>query len=173
MQIENFKKIETNEIAENAIKLIGNDWMLITAGDKNSFNTMTAAWGGMGFLWNKAVVFAFVRPQRYTFEFTEKNTYFSLSFFDKNYKDVLQYCGKVSGRDENKVEKAGLHSIETANTIAFQEARLIIECKTLYKDWIKEEAFQQQSLLSIYKEKDYHMMYIAEITAVYEKNRIK
>ncbi len=171
MQLKDFKKIEANEIKGNPVQLIGKDWMLITAGEKEHFNTMTAAWGGIGFLWNKAVVYCFVRPQRHTFKFTEKHDFFSLSFFDNTYKDVLQYCGKVSGRDENKVEKSDLHPIETANTIAFEEARLIIECKTLYKDWIKEEAFQQNELLSNYKEKDYHMMYIAEITAVYEKTK--
>lgn len=46
--------------------------MLVTAGNKDAFNTMTANWGGIGFLWNKPVVYVFIRPERYTFGFMEK-----------------------------------------------------------------------------------------------------
>ncbi len=31
--------------------------MLVTAGTKEKFNTMTASWGGIGWLWNKPVAF--------------------------------------------------------------------------------------------------------------------
>jgi len=48
-----FKKILPTEIPGNAVNMIGYDWMLITAGNEEHFNTMTAAWGGLGFLWNE------------------------------------------------------------------------------------------------------------------------
>ena len=65
------EKIDPAWITENFISLIGREWMLVTAGDASRFNTMTASWGGVGYLWNKPVVFVFVRPERYTFEFIE------------------------------------------------------------------------------------------------------
>jgi hypothetical protein len=65
-----FQTLDPEVVQDN--KLIGKDWMLITAGIRESFNTMTASWGGMGVLWDKKVCFAFVRPTRYTFEFLEK-----------------------------------------------------------------------------------------------------
>ena len=37
---------------------------------------MTASWGGMGILWNKPVVFVFIRPQRFT------NSLVSMSYND-------------------------------------------------------------------------------------------
>ena len=46
------------------MKMIGKDWMLITAADPDTgaVNTMTASWGAMGELWNKDVCFIFIRP---------------------------------------------------------------------------------------------------------------
>ncbi|MBQ5373195.1 MAG: flavin reductase family protein, partial [Bacteroidaceae bacterium] len=49
---------------EDVFHLIGKEWMLITAGNIKHFNTMTASWGGLGWLWNKPVAFIFVRPER-------------------------------------------------------------------------------------------------------------
>ena len=59
------KKAELKTLAnENAFDLIGKEWMLVTAGNKEKFNTMTASWGGIGWLWNKPVAFIFIRPER-------------------------------------------------------------------------------------------------------------
>ena len=66
------KHIKPEEITDNVIKLIGKDWMLVTAGRPGDYNTMTASWGGAGFLWNKPVVFVFVRPERHTYGFMER-----------------------------------------------------------------------------------------------------
>ena len=89
-------------------EMIGKDWMLITAQKDGKVNTMTASWGGMGVIWNKNVAFVFIRPSRYTKEFVDNTDSFSLSFFGEEYKDKLTYLGRTSGRDENKIEKAGL-----------------------------------------------------------------
>ena len=53
------KAINPNEIKDNFIELIGKEWMLVSAGDKEKFNMMTASWGGVGVLWNRPVVLAF------------------------------------------------------------------------------------------------------------------
>lgn len=74
------KKIDVREVKDNLVEIIGDEWMLVTAGTKEKFNTMTANWGGMGYLWHKPVVFVFVRPERYTYEFTESQDLFTLSF---------------------------------------------------------------------------------------------
>lgn len=82
--MENFEEIKPAAITENFIKLIGSDWMLVTVGQREHFNTMTASWGGVGFLWNKPVVFVFIRPQRYTFGFIEQEPMFTLSFLQRH-----------------------------------------------------------------------------------------
>lgn len=43
-----YDKLEASDLPDNVIQLIGKEWMLVTAGDENSFNTMTASWGWYG-----------------------------------------------------------------------------------------------------------------------------
>ena len=74
------KAINPNEIKDNFIELIGKEWMLVSAGDKEKFNMMTASWGGVGVLWNRPVVFAFIRPERYTREFIHARNEFTITF---------------------------------------------------------------------------------------------
>ena len=90
-----FRTITPEEFSGNPFTLIGRDWMLVTAANPGDglrggedYNTMTASWGGMGILWGKPVAFVFVRPQRHTFSFTEKNDRLTLSFFGPEYREA-------------------------------------------------------------------------------------
>lgn len=165
------KKIDPLELEANYIHLIAEEWMLVTAGDKEKWNTMTANWGGVGYLWNKPVVCIFIRPQRYTFEFVEKESAFTLSFFDRKYRPALNICGSTSGRDTDKVKALGLtpYVLETGN-ITFEEAGLILECKKLYTDFFRPEAFIDPAIKGrVYPDGDFHKLYIAEIVNMWEK----
>jgi len=93
----------------NPFTKIGKEWALVTAGNKQKCNTMTVSWGGVGVIWNKNVVYIFVRDSRYTKEFIDNGEFFSLSFFDETYRPALSYCGANSGRNEDKFEKQVLH----------------------------------------------------------------
>jgi flavin reductase (DIM6/NTAB) family NADH-FMN oxidoreductase RutF len=161
---ENFIKIDPKEINENIFNLIGKDWMLITAGNIESFNTMTASWGGFGILWNKSVAYIFIRPQRFTYSFTEKFDQFTLCFFNDKYRDILKFCGTKSGRDTDKIKETGLLPKETElGNIYFKQSKLIIECKKLYFDDLKPENFIDKSIEKNYPKQDYHRLYIGEI----------
>lgn len=163
----NFQMIKPNEITDNVFSLIGHDWMLITSGTPESFNTMTASWGGMGVLWRKDVCFVFVRPTRYTYEFMEKNDNFSLCFFSEEWKNALNICGTKSGREIDKAKETGLKPFAGANnTTGFEQSRLIIECKKLYYQDIEPKQFLDPSLDKNYPNKDYHRMYVGEILSV-------
>lgn len=167
--MDKFTAISPEEITDNTFKLIGSDWMLITAGSPDSYNTMTASWGGFGVLWGKNVAFCVVRPVRYTYEFMEKAENFTLSFFPEDYRKALTICGTKSGRDIDKAAETNLTPIpaDTPNTTTFAEARLIIECKKLYFQDIDPKNFLDPSIdSSCYPEKDYHRMYVGEILAV-------
>lgn len=48
-----FKEIKPEELEFNPFTRIGKEWMLITAGSQEGFNTMTASWGGAGVLWGE------------------------------------------------------------------------------------------------------------------------
>lgn len=163
-----FTKITPQEITQNAFSLIGTDWMLIAAGNTQKSNCMTASWGGFGVLWNVPVVFVFIRPQRYTNEFITANSFFSLNFFNATYKDMLQFCGKNSGKTIDKARTCNLTTFETDNkTIAYEQSNLVIECKKLYAQQLQENSFIDISHLHHYPNKDFHIMYVAEITNCY------
>jgi len=160
--MKGFREISPSEL-ENAIKLIGTDWMLITAADGEKVNTMTASWGCLGVLWNKNVCVAFIRPQRYTYEFVEKSETLSFSFFDEQYRDALRFCGAHSGRDCNKFNETGLTFEFDEDTPIIEQAKIILECRKLYADDIKKEKFILPELLANYKNGDYHRFYVCEI----------
>ncbi|MBR5434789.1 MAG: flavin reductase [Bacteroidales bacterium] len=160
-----FTQISPLEIQENASKIIGKDYMLVTAGNKEKSNCLTASWGGLGFMWNKPVACIVIRPQRYTKEFIDREDFFTLSFFDNSYKEMFAFCGSKSGRDVNKIEACNLTPFVTPNgSIAYEQARLVLECKKLYAAPLIAEGFIDKNLLSNYTAGDYHVQYIAEIT---------
>lgn len=130
-----FQEIDIREIKENAIRLIRDEWALITAGDQKKWNTMTVSWGGIGELWGKDVAMIFIRPQRYTYEFIEREDYFTMSFFEKEYKKALSLCGSKSGRDIDKAKEAGLTPLFLGSAVAIEEAKLVFICrKVAYQD---------------------------------------
>ena len=163
-----FKEISTSEI-ENVFKLIGKDWMLITASDGEKVNTMTASWGNMGVLWNNNVCTVYIRPQRYTYEFTEKSDTLSLSFFREKYRDALKLCGRVSGRDCDKLSEAGLTTALIDKTPIICEADMVLVCRKLYADDLKEECFVSDAPLVNYENKDFHRFYICKIEKVLKR----
>jgi flavin reductase (DIM6/NTAB) family NADH-FMN oxidoreductase RutF len=166
---ETHTKIDLVTVQNNFFKTINDDWMLITAGTIENFNTMTASWGTLGILWNKPVAICFIRPHRYTFQFAENNPYFSLSFFDEEHRQILDFCGSHSGRDIDKIAATGLKPLKlNADCVSFEQATLIFECHKLYADFIKQENFVVADLIrKIYPGKDFHRFFIGEITNCY------
>jgi flavin reductase (DIM6/NTAB) family NADH-FMN oxidoreductase RutF len=169
--MNHFREIAPTEISDNPIRLIGKEWMLITAGAPGNFNTMTASWGGLGELWFKPVCFCFIRPQRHTYEFMEKGEAFTLSFFDEAFRPQLNFCGSHSGRNTDKVSKCNFTPLEAANgSVYFDEARMILECKKLYFQDLEPSNFVDDSILKNYPKNDFHRMYVGEITRVLIRN---
>lgn len=153
----------------NPFEKIGREWMLITAGSEEKFNTMTASWGGLGVLWNKNVAFTFIRPSRYTFEFTEREDFFSLCFFPEGYKKELTYCGRNSGRDVDKVKETGLTPIFMEGVPYFEEASMVLICKKLYSQPMgKEFVCDNEAVFPNYGENEpYHTLYVGEIVKAF------
>ena len=62
------------EFQTDVFSVFDKKWALLTAGDKESFNTMTVSWGGMGTLWGKPVVTVYVKLCRYTYGFMNEKS---------------------------------------------------------------------------------------------------
>jgi flavin reductase (DIM6/NTAB) family NADH-FMN oxidoreductase RutF len=103
--------------------MIGKDWMLIAAGGGDDYNMMTASWGTLGWLWEKPVSTIYVRPQRHTHNYTEREDYYTLTFYDDPDKEVLRLMGTVSGKNFDKMNYEELNPILTTNkSVTFKEA---------------------------------------------------
>jgi flavin reductase (DIM6/NTAB) family NADH-FMN oxidoreductase RutF len=167
--MKTFQEIIPENLVDNPFKLIGKDWMLITAGTKQSFNTMTGAWGGLGILWNKNICFCVIRPNRYTYEFMERSGIYTLSFLEEQYRDILTYCGTKSGRDVNKVTETNLTPVFDNDSVYFAEARLVLICRKIYFQDIIPAHFLSPEIDEFYPLKDYHRMYVGEIARCLKK----
>ena len=161
------REISPKEIQRNTFNLIGNDWMLITAEKDSKVNTMTASWGGLGVFCNKDVAFTFIRPQRYTKEFVDDANTFSISVLPEKYRKELSYLGSVSGRDESKIENAGLTVKHENGTPYFEQANLVLICKKMCSTNLSADSFIQKELCEKYfPNGDFHTVYISEIVKV-------
>ena len=161
------RQIKPEELQKNPFQMIGKEWLLVAAEKAGKTNAMTASWGGVGIMWGKPVAYVFIRHQRYTKEFIDASDTFSLSVLGEEYRKTLSYFGTVSGRDEDKIAKSGLQVAYDGATPYFQEAGTVMICRKLFAQYYDPACFIDKTCDETwYPEKDYHMMYIAEIEKV-------
>jgi flavin reductase (DIM6/NTAB) family NADH-FMN oxidoreductase RutF len=163
-----FIEISPYELEGNVFEQIGKDWALITAMKKESgdVNTMTASWGGMGVIWRDPSFVCVIRPQRYTYEFSENADILTLSFFDEKYRDALKICGTKSGRDGNKIAEAGLTVVHDGEAAYFDEAKTVLVGRKVYTDMLREDSFVDKSIISTHYNGDLHRFYVCKIERV-------
>lgn len=169
------KEIPVWELQCNPMTLIAREWMLITAGcAERGYNTMTASWGHLGSIWGHGgglpTAVTYIRPQRYTKEFVDREELYTLTFFPGEYRKALGYLGSHSGRDGDKVAAAGLTPVFGEGYTYFEEASLVLVCRKLYRAPLVEEGFLDKSVVEdCYPKRDFHDMYIGEIVKVLVK----
>lgn len=141
-------------------------WALLTAGSENSFNTMTISWGGLGTLWSRPVATVYVKPCRYTYEFMEKNEYFTISFFPEDYKKDLGILGSKSGRDGDKLALTRLTAKPLPQGVGFCEAALTLVCRKLYYQDLDGSRIPADAIERYYQTEPVHRMYIGEVVDI-------
>ena len=163
-----FQRIDPKNLKDNVFSLIGDQWMLVTAGTEEKCNTMTASWGGLGVLWGAPAATCYIRPQRYTKEFLDREEYFTLTFFDEEYRKALSLCGSKSGRDVDKIKECGF-TVRTAACGApyFEQARLVLVCRKRFVQEMDPDRIPQDVKEKWYPQQDYHTTYIGEIVEAY------
>ena len=164
------KRIDPKEIGQNVFSLIGDQWMLITAGTAEQCNTMTASWGGLGVLWGAPMFTCYIRPQRYTREFVDREEYFTLAFFDEEHRKALALCGSKSGREVDKVRECGF-TVKTAECGApyFEQAQLVLVCRKRYAQPMDPDRMPEDVKEKWYPGQDYHILYLGEIVEAYQR----
>lgn len=148
---------------------IDQEWALLTAGEKSDFNTMTVSWGGLGTIWNKPVVTAYVKPNRYTYKYMENSEYFTMSFYNEEYRKDLNILGTKSGKDIDKVALTKLTPEFLEKSISFKEAKLTIVCKKIYSQDLEINNVPEYEANRFYKNEPIHRMYIGEVVDIIDR----
>lgn len=162
-------KIELNEVTCNPFTKIGEQWLLISAGTEEKFNTMTANWGGLGMLWGTPSATAYIRHSRYTKEFVDSNPCFTMTFLKDGYKKELGVLGSKSGREIDKMNNSGLTPIFVDGMPTFEEAETVFVVRKQYVGDLARENFLDEKVDDRwYQDKDYHQIYIGEVIACYK-----
>jgi flavin reductase (DIM6/NTAB) family NADH-FMN oxidoreductase RutF len=147
-----------------AFQNIGNEWALLSVGDEKHFNAMTISWGSLGFIWQRPVITVLIRPQRYTHEFMDKFENFSVSFYDRKYRNALNILGTQSGRDTNKIALSGLTPAFVDGVPTFKEAFLTVLARKIYRGQLESTGFLVPTVdEKFYPKKDHHTVYCAEL----------
>lgn len=147
----------------NFADYIGKGALLTVKRGNGALNTMTVSWGTSGILWNKEVCTVFVRPQRFTHEFCEESDVFTLSFFGEERRGTLTYCGTKTGRDVDKFEACELKYELKNDACIFEDAKITLVLKKLYKQEMSRDCFIDEAPLVNYKSNDFHTVYTCEI----------
>ncbi|MBR5868640.1 MAG: flavin reductase [Clostridia bacterium] len=164
------REITVNEWKDNPFETIGQEWLLVGAGDQSGTNAMTASWGQIGELWGTHVMTVFIRPQRYTWEFMQREELFTCQVLPEELHGVHKVFGTQSGRDLDKAAECGLTPVYTDGTFHYKEARLVVVCRKLYVQQLRGECFLDKSLdEKVYPEKDYHYVVVGKIEKIYVK----
>lgn len=165
---DKFVEIDPKDLQFNPFEMIGDDWMLITAGNDSAWNTMTASYGQMGSLWGANVATVYVRPQRYTKQFLDQTDEFTLCFFGEEWREALDYIGTHSGRDTDKAQATHLTPQPCNGSIAFEEAQLVLVCHKLYAQDVDLADFIDTELAKkCYPKHDPHTFYVGRIDHMY------
>ena len=166
-----YREISMNELNENSVDLFNNRWALVTAGNENALNTMTVSWGAIGELWGNDMATLYIRPQRYTEEFLNKNDYLTVSFYPEEMKKrIHSVCGSKSGREVDKVKECDLTPVFNEKAPYFDEAEIVLVCKKCAKSKFNPNDFIDSEIdEKWYPQKDYHYIYYAKIEKVLVK----
>ncbi len=106
------KTVEYRDYIGETIKAFNESRVLLVSQGKQDIpNTMAIGWGTIGIIWGRPIFIVLVRPSRYTYKLIEETGEFTVNIVPPQLKEVVQYCGTVSGRDHNKFKEKQLTAI--------------------------------------------------------------
>lgn len=162
-----FQPMPIDSLDFNPFTKISEDWFLLTCGNKAQANTLSADCGTLGVLWGKNVAITYVRDSSYTKEFMDQNDFFTISFMDKGYHSVMDYLMTTSGRDEDKITKAGLTLNHFRGIPFIDESKFVVICQKIAAARMTKDMFLDPSIApKWYPDDDMHTMYVGEILQV-------
>ncbi|MFB3883709.1 MAG: flavin reductase family protein [Thermodesulfobacteriota bacterium] len=156
-----------NYLAET-IKAFDESRVLLVSQGKEGFpNVMAIGWGTIGIIWKRPIFIVLVRPSRYTYKFIEEAGEFTVNVVPPQLKEVVQFCGTVSGRDYNKFKEKQLTAIPSTKvkTPILKEAMIHFECRVVNKNDLTPSGLAKAMIPDLYPKGDFHRVYFGEILA--------
>ena len=150
--------------------------VLVTTKAGEQVNTMSISWGTMGIQWGLPIFTVFVRGCRHTSTMLDQNPEFTVNIpLDSVDKEIIRYCGTMSGRDVNKIKELGLtpEMPEIISVPGIRELPLTLECKVIYKQQQYPQCMTDHEPHTHYPENsqdihaDYHTAYYGQILSAY------
>ena len=162
------KEVAYNDYAKEITEILSKGAFLTTEVD-GVINTMTIAWGSVGFMWGKPMFMAMVRPSRFTYECIEKSGQFTVSIPFKDMSKALAICGSQSGRDTDKLAAANLTTVpgKKISTPVIADCGLHYECTVVYKQEMSAEPLAADLQEKWYATGNYHTLFFGEILTTY------
>lgn len=186
--LKGFREVDPWELEGKVFQQIGKDYMEIVMGNREEgANAMTAAWGGLGVMWNYPTAFAVVRGEKYRFSrhLMDQEPLFTLCFLGEEYQKAKGYLGSAHGWDDSdKIGSAGLtcgwcgvnleHDDRFKGThvhVPFiEESQLVLVCEKFAVQELPEETVLDSAIWEKhYSTQDQHCLYIARIRAAWVK----
>ena len=194
-KLRGFQEVDLYSYDLNAFRSIGKEFMEIVVANNDAPdakpNAMTAAWGGLGVMWNLPVAWVVVRGEGYRFSrhLLDREPMFSLCFLGDEHAKAKGYLGTAHGWDDpDKIASAGLtlgynriqtdrgsvagngEGAEGIHVPFIEESELVLFCEKVVEQQLPEEGFLDKDIWEKhYTTQDEHRLYIAEIRAAFVK----
>jgi len=132
MEKISMKKIQIDPY-QFAEKTISTSSLLVSKG-KGKVNVMALDWKSIGELWMLPVCTIAVAPSRFTFSLLEETPEFTLNVPSPEISSAISIAGSYSGRDTDKIAKAGLTLTPSQHISVpmIEEALISYECKIIH-----------------------------------------
>jgi flavin reductase (DIM6/NTAB) family NADH-FMN oxidoreductase RutF len=139
--------------------------LLSSRGSDGRLNAMAVGWALVGKAWTYPVVMVAVRPTTYTYKLIEETNEFTLNVPSDNMKVIVDYFGKVSGRNYDKFREK---NIKTENGIKVKSPIISdciahYECEVILKSKVAPELLPQETRKKHYLSRNYHTLYFGKI----------
>jgi flavin reductase (DIM6/NTAB) family NADH-FMN oxidoreductase RutF len=159
-----------DEFALETLRKLEDPSLLLVGTKKDGkSNVMALGWGCVGVMWNKKVFIVLVRPTRFTHEFIEETSEFTVNVPDEGMKKIVAHCGRVSGRKHNKFKESKLHLIKgkKVKVPVIKECKIHYECRVIHKLKINSKLVPEKVKETFYPKGNFHTVFFGEIVAAY------
>lgn len=164
-------EIQVIEKYKNVFDLFS-DSAIALANSGKKINGLTIGWGSLGVLWSKPTCVVYVHETRYSRCIFDEADSFAVCFFKSEYDSQLDYFGRVSGKDVDKIKESGLILKEEEDGIPyFAEAELVILCRKMGQSKFDLDKINEDRIIKWYEKEGVHTIYYGEIIRVLAKKK--